>query len=409
LVGSLKHLAKKLNRSKSMSSSTLFFLRFLAVVLGVLAFMHYYFWRRMVKDSGFSRPVQRFGTAAVIAFFLLLPISHILAKQFSFQQLFPLLWFAYLWLGILMLFFFLFLFTDSLKVFYYASRRLFQKKQNIPDPSRRRFLARTLASSASVLVLGVSAFGVKKCLDPPTVNRLPVNISGLPPGFKGFSIVQISDIHIGAMSMRAELAEIVAIVNNLQPDLIAITGDLVDGNVAELAGELAPLAELKAQHGVFFVTGNHEYYSGVEKWLPEIEQLGITVLNNTRTEIRRGNDAFILAGVTDHEAGRFGQEHAPSFEKALGGIAKKSTVILLAHQPRAVEEAAPYGVNLVLSGHMHGGQIWPFNYLAPLQQPYLKGFYMHNKTQLYVNQGTGYWGPPMRVGTYKEISEFILS
>ena len=271
-----------------MSSSTLFLLRFLAVVLGVLAFMHYYFWRRMVKDPGFSPPVQRFGTAAVIALFLLLPISRVLAKQFSFQQLFPLLWFAYLWLGILMLFFFFFLFTDSLKVFYYASCCLVQKKQNRHDPSRRRFLARTLASSASVLVLGVSAFGVKKCLDPPTVNRLPVKIPGLPPGFKGFSIVQISDIHIGAMSMRAELAEIVAIVNSLQPDLIAITGDLVDGNAAELACELAPLAKLKARHGVFFVTGNHEYYSGVEEWLSEIEQLGITVLNNSRTEIQQG-------------------------------------------------------------------------------------------------------------------------
>ncbi|MCI5165213.1 MAG: metallophosphoesterase [Candidatus Electrothrix sp. GM3_4] len=392
-----------------MSSSTLFFLRFLAVVLGVLAFMHYYFWRRMVKNPGFSRPVQRFGTVAVITLFLLLPISHALAKQFSFQQLSPLLWFAYLWLGILMLFFFFFLFTDSLKILYHTSRYIFPSRLDHPDLSRRRFLARTLASSASVLVFGVSAFGVKKCLDPPTVNRLPVKMSELPPGFKGFSIVQISDIHIGAMSMRAELVEIVAIVNNLQPDLIAITGDLVDGNADELAGELAPLAELKAQHGVFFVTGNHEYYSGVEKWLPEIKQLGITVLNNTRTEIHRGNDAFILAGVTDHQAGRFGKEYAPNFEKALGGIAKTSTVILLAHQPRAVEEAARYGIDLVLSGHTHGGQIWPFNYLTPLQQPYIKGFYRHNKTQLYVNQGTGYWGPPMRVGTYKEISEFILS
>ncbi|CAK8715202.1 Calcineurin-like phosphoesterase domain-containing protein [Candidatus Electrothrix laxa] len=392
-----------------MSSPTLFFLGFLAVVLSVHAFMHYYFWRRMVKDSSFSRPVQRLGTAAVIALFLLLPISRILAKQFSFQQLFPLLWFAYLWLGILMLFFFFFLFTDSLKVLYHTSRCLLPSRPNYPDLSRRRFLARTLASSASVLVLGISAFGVKKCFDPPTVNRLPIKLSGLPPSFKGFSLVQISDIHIGAMSMRSELTEIVAIVNELQPNLVAITGDLVDGNVAELSGELAPLAELKAQHGVFFVTGNHEYYSGVEQWLPEIEQLGITVLNNTRTEIRQGKDMFILAGVTDYQAGRFGKEHAPNFEKALGGIAKTSKVILLAHQPRAIKKVAPYRVDLVLSGHVHGGQIWPFNYLTPLQQPYIKGFYRHKKTLLYVNQGTGYWGPPMRVGTYKEITEFILS
>ena len=394
-----------------MSSSTLFFLRFLALALGVHAFMHYYLWRRMVKDPGFSRPVKRFGTVAVICLFFLLPISRILAGQFSLQQLFPLLWFAYLWLGILMLFFFFFLFTDSLKILCYTFCCLLSGEhtaKKFPDLDRRRFLARAVALSASVLVLGSSAFGVKKCLDPPTVKRLPVTISGLPPAFQGFTIVQISDIHIGALSMRPELAEIVVIVNDLQPDLIAVTGDLVDGNAVELAAELAPLAELKARHGVFFVTGNHEYYSGVESWLTEIERLGITVLNNTRTEIRRGKDSFILAGVTDYNAGRFGEKYAPDYNRALGGIKTTSTVILLAHQPKAVEEAALYGVDLVLSGHMHGGQIWPFNYLTPLQQPYLKGLYKYKETLLYVNQGTGYWGPPMRIGTYKEISEFIL-
>ncbi len=316
-----------------MSSSTLFFLGFLVVVLGVFAFMHYYFWRRMVKDLGFSRPVQRFGTGTVIALFLLLPISQILAKLFSFQQLFPLLWFAYLWLGILMLFFFFFLFTDSLKGFYYTSCRLVQRRKNLPDPSRRHFLARTLASFASVSVLGISSFGVKQCLAPPTGQPITCQPIRLPPIFKGFSIVQISDIHIGAMSMRAELAEIVAMVNSLQPDLIAITGDLVDGDAAELASELAPLSKLKAQHGVFFVTGNHEYYSDVEKWLPEIKRLGITVLNNSRIEIRQGEDTFILAGVTDYNAGRFGKQYAPNYAKALEGIPKTSKVILLAHQP----------------------------------------------------------------------------
>ena len=398
-----------------MSSSTLFFLRFLVLVIGVHALMHYYFWRRMVKDHGFTPLCERLGTIAVIGLFFLLPISRILAKHFSVQQLFPLLWPAYLWLGVLMLFFFFFLFTDSLKVLSYALsyalRRLLtgkQKTEKQPDPGRRRFLARSIAFSASVIVPGASAFGVKKCLDPPAVTRLPVIISGLPPGFQGFSIVQITDIHIGALSMRSELAEIVTIVNSLQPDLIAVTGDLVDGDAEELADELAPLAELRAQHGVFFVTGNHEYYSGVEKWLPAIEQLGITVLNNTRTEIRRGKDSLFLAGVTDYNAGRFGEKYAPDYNRALGGIDKKRTIILLAHQPRAVEEAALYGVDLMLSGHMHGGQIWPFNYLTPLQQPYIKGFYRHKETLLYVNQGTGYWGPPMRIGTYKEISEFIL-
>lgn len=398
-----------------MSPSTLFLLRFLAIVLTVHFLMHYYFWHWMVKRPGLSHQGQRLGTGIVLFLFLILPAARTLAAWFSVEQRYPLLWLGHLWLGVLMLFVFFFLAADSLQLLISIGQRLFAKKQDIPDPGRRRFLARSLASTASIAVFGVSAFGVKKCLDPPTVNRLPVSLPGLPAAFQGFSLVQISDIHIGAMSMKAELAEIVAVVNNLNPDLIAITGDLVDGKPAELAGELAPLADLKARHGVFFVTGNHEYYSGVEKWLPIIEELGITVLNNSRVEIRQGRDAIILAGVTDYNAGRFGKEHAPDFTRALGGEEKTGEteptkpVILLAHQPRAVEEAAGHGVDLVLSGHMHGGQIWPFNYLTALQQPYLKGFYQHKNTLVYVNQGTAYWGPPMRVGTYKEISQFILS
>jgi hypothetical protein len=337
-----------------------------------------------------------------------LPVSRTLTIWFPAQQLYPLLWIAYLWLGVLMLFVFFFLFTDIIKIVSSILCRFLSKKENIPDSGQKRLSSRNLAIFAFLAVFGISAFGVKKCLEPPTVNQLPVTLPGLPASFQGFSIVQLSDIHIGAMSMRTELIEIVGIVNSLQPDLIAITGDLVDGDPAELASELAPLEELRARHGVFFVTGNHEYYSGVQKWLPEIERLNITVLNNTAIEIRRGTDMIVLAGVTDHNAGKFGKEHAPDFEKALGGIETTRKIILLAHQPRAVEEAAQYGVNLVLSGHMHGGQIWPFNYLTPLQQPYLKGFYQHKNTLLYVNQGTAYWGPPMRVGTYKEISQFIL-
>jgi predicted MPP superfamily phosphohydrolase len=398
-----------------MSSSSFHLLRFLALVLTVHFLMHYYFWHWMVKRPGLSQQEQRLGTGVVLLLFLLLPVARSLAPWFSVQQRYPLLWLGHLWLGTLMLFIFFFLAADTLQLFSTAYQRLFAKKQAFPDPGRRRFLARIFASSASMAVFGVSSFGVKKCLDPPQVNRLPVTLPGLPAVFHGFSIVQISDIHIGAMSMKAELAEIVTIVNNLKPDLIAITGDLVDGKPTELAGELAPLAELKAWYGIFFVTGNHEYYSGVEQWLPVIEGQGITVLNNSNVKIQQGKDAFILAGVTDHQAGEFGKEHAPDFARALGEKEKTGAtkapqpVILLAHQPRAVEEAARYGVDLVLAGHMHGGQIWPFNYLAPLQQPYLKGFYSYKDTLLYVNQGTAYWGPPMRVGTYKEISQFILS
>ncbi|MCI5144776.1 MAG: metallophosphoesterase [Candidatus Electrothrix sp. AR3] len=385
-------------------SSIFFLLRIFAIVGGILTFLHYYLWRRLVKDPGFN---NRVGTWAVLVLLLSFPASRLLA-WFSFTLAFPLLWLSYLWLGMLMLFFFLFLFTDCLKILYHSVRCLLPKKSRL-NPSRRQFLSRCFAFSASILVMGISAWGVKKCIDPPTINQFKINMPGLPKQFKGFKIVQISDIHIGELLLSTDLEEIVTLVNSLEPDIVAITGDLVDGDMEQLRMEISPLSRLQAKEGIFFVTGNHEYYSGVEQWLPEIEKLGIRVLDNRRTEINRGGESFIFAGVNDHQAGIFGEQYAPDFSQALAGIAQGEKIILLAHQPIAVREAAKYGVDLMLSGHMHGGQIWPFRYLTRLQQPYLKGFYRRKKTLLFVNQGTGYWGPPMRVGTYKEITEFVLN
>ena len=211
------------------------------------------------------------------------------------------------------------------------------------------------------------------------------------------------------MMTKTGLKEVVDRVNTLNPDLIVITGDLVDGSTDKLLGEISSIKDLKAEMGVYFVTGNHEYYSGVLKWAYEIEKLGIKVLNNETVKINRGNDFIYLSGVTDHEAKRFGKEHAADFKKTFSGLQEGKKKILLAHQPIAVKEASEYGVDLVLSGHTHGGQIWPFNYLVYLQQPYLKGLYKFNNTKLYVTQGTGCWGPPMRLGSFNEITEIVLS
>ena len=390
-----------------MSSSTIFLLKFLAIVGTVLALMHYYLWRRLVHNPQWHGGFRRIGTGLVVALFLSLPLSGFLARKLSYHYSYPFSWLAYLWLGMLALFFFLFLFTDFLKILTWIGRFFLPKGQGQLNPGRRRFLARSFAVSASVVVVGVSAVGVKQGTAPPLVKRVGITLAGLPARFKGFKIVQLSDIHIGEMSTAAGLSRIVAQVNQLQPDLIAITGDLVDGDASVLVKELAPLAGLKAKEGVFFVTGNHEYYSGVEDWLPEIQRLGVHILENQRVEIRRGEDSLILAGVNDHRAGTFG--YAPDFAQALEGIEAGKKVILLAHQPIAVLEASAYPVDLVLAGHTHGGQIWPFNFLVYLQQPYLKGLYQHEGLQLYVNQGTACWGPPLRVGSFNEITELILA
>ncbi|MGX9726888.1 MAG: metallophosphoesterase [Candidatus Electronema sp. VV] len=387
-------------------AAALFFLRFITMVGLVLAGAHYYLWRRLVKDTGLSGKARSAGTAALAALFLLPLLSRLLERHLPYAYTFHISWLGYLWLGMLLLFFVFFLCADALKILALAARCLLLRQWAKPDPARWQRLSRLTAAAGLLIVLTVTAFGVKKGAEPPTVHRVEISLNQLPAAFKGFKIVQISDVHIGEMADAADLAEIVAIVNRLQPDMVAITGDLVDGHTAQLRGELAPLGGLRAKEGVFFVTGNHEYYSGAEDWLPEIERLGVRILRNDRTELRRGGDSLVIAGVNDHKAGRFGD--APDYERALGGIAPGRTVILLAHQPIAAQKAAAWQPDLVLSGHMHGGQIWPFKYFVLLQQPYIRGLYREGGMQLYVNQGTGSWGPPMRVGTEKEITELIL-
>jgi predicted MPP superfamily phosphohydrolase len=190
--------------------------------------------------------------------------------------------------------------------------------------------------------------------------------------------------------------------------MVVITGDLVDGSVAELEPHVEPLKRLRAKDGVYFVTGNHEYYSGANAWIAHLESLGIRVLRNERVPIR-GEHGFDLAGVDDWTAHQFGGEHGMNLEKALSGRDPDRAVVLLAHQPKAIVEAGARGVDLQLSGHTHGGQLFPFNFLVGLQQPYVAGLHDHGATKIYVSRGTGYWGPPMRVGAPAEITRIELA
>jgi predicted MPP superfamily phosphohydrolase len=197
-------------------------------------------------------------------------------------------------------------------------------------------------------------------------------------------------------------------VNDLRPDVIAITGDLVDGNVDELREHVAPLGDLKAELGVFFVTGNHEYYSGPDAWIRELARLNVRVLRNERVELERDGVTIDLAGVDDYSSRGLAQGHGPDLPRALEGRDGSRALVLLAHQPRAFVEAAKLGVGLQLSGHTHGGQIWPWNWFVRLQQPYVAGLHREGDAQIYVSRGTGYWGPPMRVAAPAEITQLVL-
>ncbi len=241
------------------------------------------------------------------------------------------------------------------------------------------------------------------------VRRVDVPIADLPAPLHGFSIAQISDIHVGATIKREYLDGIVDAVNDLEADMIAVTGDLVDGSVGQLARHTAPLARLCARHGAFFVTGNHEYYSGASAWVGEVRRLGLSVLMNEHVVLEHEGAAIVVAGVTDYSAHHFDPAHRSDPAAAIAGAPSDAGVrVLLAHQPRSAFAAAPAGFDLQLSGHTHGGQFFPWIFLVRLQQPFTAGLHRLGKLWVYISRGTGYWGPPKRLGAPSEITYLRL-
>jgi predicted MPP superfamily phosphohydrolase len=264
------------------------------------------------------------------------------------------------------------------------------------------------AAAAPLLALVITLIGFWNARRTAGVVTVKVPLAGLPAALHGFTIVQISDIHVGPTIRRRYIEAIVEAVNRLKPDLVAITGDLVDGSVPELGAHVAPLSRLVSKHGTFFVTGNHEYYSGVLPWLAELQRLGINVLHNEHVVIERGDARLVLAGVPDYSAGRFDASHRSNPQQAITGAPKAATKVLLAHQPRSAAAAAEAGFDLQLSGHTHGGQFWPWNFFVQFQQPFTAGLHRLGRMWVYVSRGTGYWGPPKRFGAPSEITELKL-
>jgi predicted MPP superfamily phosphohydrolase len=261
------------------------------------------------------------------------------------------------------------------------------------------------ALGVPLLALAVTVIGFVNARRVARVVRVDVPIAGLPAALHGYAIAQISDIHVGPTIKRPYLNAIVTKVNALKPDAIAVTGDLVDGSVQRLAVHTEPLARLSAPDGTFFVTGNHEYYSGADQWIAEVRRLGLRVLLNEHVIRRRGGASLMIAGVTDFTAAHFNPAHKSDPQQALAGAPRDVAVkILLAHQPRSAAAAADAGFDLQLSGHTHGGQFFPWNLFVPLQQPFVAGLNRVRSLWVYTSRGTGYWGPPKRFGAPSEIT-----
>jgi len=370
---------------------------------GLSALLHAYIGFRLLPDL----PI---GSGGVLAGIVVLALSTMLmpapllarsGRRHSWSDL--LAWLGYLAMGLFSSVFVLTLLRDVLLLAGAALGML--TGGGLPLDGFREASAIAVPVAALLLTL----VGVVNARRLARVVHVDVPIAGLPAALRGFIIVQISDIHVGSTIKRGYLKAIVGAVNALKPDLVAVTGDLVDGSVARLGPHVAPLAELSARHGVYCVTGNHEYYSGADAWVVELRRLGLHVLMNQNAVLEHDGARLLVGGVTDFSAHHFDPAQRSDPQAALSGApANVGMKLLLAHQPRSAPAAAEAGFDLQLSGHTHGGQFLPWNFFVRFQQPFTAGLNRLKKLWVYTSRGTGYWGPPVRFGAPSEITRLRL-
>ena len=417
------------------------------VAVALVAGLHWYVWRRLVRDTTRGPGVaRRVGTGVIIAGPVLMVAAVATERAgapFWVQRVVG--WPGFLWMALAIYLLLGVLAGEALRP---VLRRLVERRQpvhldetpaplaavgseqrrstppahplpeaaptaesaesapvpaSVSIPSRRLFVSRVVGGAAAAAAVGTVGYGTYDVLRGPRVKHVTVPLAKLPRSAHGFRIAVVSDIHLGPVLGRGFAQKVVDTINATQPDLIAVVGDLVDGSVKDLGPAAAPLAQLKARHGSFFVTGNHEYFSGAAQWVEEVRELGIHPLENARVEV----NGFDLAGVNDLQGESEGQ--GPDFGKALGDRDTARACVLLAHQPVQIHDAVRHGVDLQLSGHTHGGQLWPGNFIAELANPTVAGLERYGDTQLYVSRGAGAWGPPVRVGAPSDITVVELA
>lgn len=418
---------------------------FFGLVLVVLVLIHFYLWRRLVHDPLRPGWPRRLGTLVAALLTLLVPATLAGVRSGHVKWL---AWPGYLWIALM---FYLLVVLVVAEVPRLAVLLLWRRStrtkravdlakaqpktqlersaepdhdktsektgkspeaavpETQPDPEtstvavdRRLVLARGVAIFAGLTAAGITGYGVRNALGPPRIDRVRIPIAKLPRSLDGTRLAVVSDIHLGPLTGSRHVGRIVEMINSVNADIVCIVGDLVDGSVAELGRFAEPLRDIEARQGAYFVTGNHEYYSGFQEWITEVDRLGVRPLRNERLEL----GGLDLAGVNDLGGEDFGD--GPDFALALGDRDPARPVVLMAHQPVVAREAARYGVDLQVSGHTHGGQMAPFNLLVKLQQPVVSGLGTVDGVPVYVTNGAGFWGPPVRVGAPPQVSVIEL-
>ncbi len=371
--------------------------RIVIIVLGLLSLLHLYIGMRLLPAMDLGMTGMGLGLLLLVLSTLLMPVGLVASRSKQSSRGDQLAWVGLVAMG----------FFSSLLVLTLVrdASLLVLALIDALTPG----MARASAIAVPLIALAVTLVGYINARRVARVVEVEVPIAGLPAALHGYRIVQISDIHVGPTIKRGYLNAIVTKVNSLEPDAIAITGDLVDGSVARLALHTEPLSRLSARDGTFFVTGNHEYYSGAPAWIAELRRLGLTVLLNQHVVRERDGARLMIAGVTDFTAHLFDPAHRSDPQAAAAGAPPDISVrVLLAHQPRSAPAAAAAGFDLQLSGHTHGGQFFPWNFFVPLQQPFTAGLNRLGQLWVYTSRGTGYWGPPKRFGAPSEITSVRL-
>jgi len=393
---------------------------FLITAVLVIGLIYGFFGFRIIKPLPLGTGWKTGLWAMLVSCFAALVLAVITRYRLPDHWITPsLFWVAYTCLGFMTLIFPGILLKDVCMGTYYLIHNLFSKngKQNRDnleskaggmDPSRRIFLTNAGNAALTGAAMVLTGYGVNRATRQPDVIRVDVPIKGLPDPFRGFTILQISDLHISMTLKEKYVRKVVTRASREQADMIVFTGDMADGHEKDMGKDARPLSDLDAPFGKYFVTGNHDYYSGALSWLNRIERLGFIPLINEHRIIEKESAQIVLAGITDYRAGRIMPDHASDPGKALKGAPLSMPRIMLAHQPKSIFKTDSLGVDLMICGHTHGGQYIPWNCLVRLDQPYVHGLHRHNATQVYVSRGTGYWGPPLRIGAPPEITVLRL-